>query len=141
MSVDELHNWGPLLLDKPEKGEGRVPSAAWEGMVVCIGCLVEGRGVTPDTPVSSAPAEGAQDERFAALALGEGNQVVSQSWEGGGHDGWEIVTFGHLVRGGSQRRSDADDEVEVCWRFGEKRSPGGRAVLGTPGAKMIREGG
>ena len=123
MSADELHDWGPLLLDEPEKGEGRGPSVAWERGVVWIGTLVEGGSVTP-CPVSGAPAEGAQDERFTTLALSEGNQVVSQGLEGGGHDGWEIVTFGHLVRAGTQRGGDTDDEVEVCWRIGKKRSPG-----------------
>ena len=140
MSTDELHNWGPLLLNEPEKGEGRVPRATWECGVVWIGTLVVGGSVPPDTPVSKAPAKAAQDERLATLALSEGNQVVSQSWLGGGHDGWEIVTFDHLVRAGSQRRGDTDDEVEVCWRIGEKRSPGGRAMLSTPFAKMTREG-
>ena len=140
LSVDELHNWGPLLLDEPEKGEGRVPRATLERGVVWIGTLVEGGSVPPDAPVCGAPAKAAQDERFTTLALSEGNQVVSQSWLGGGHDGWEIVTFDHLVRAGSQRRGDTDDEVEVCWRIGEKRSPGGRAMLGTPFAKMTREG-
>ena len=87
-----------------------------------------------------APAESAQDERFATLALRKGDQVVPQRWEGGGHDGWEIVTCDHLVRGGSQRRGDTDDQVEVCWRIGEERCPGRRTVLGAPCAKKTCEG-
>ena len=83
LSTDELHNWGPLLLNEPEKGEGRVPRATWECGAVWIGTLVVGGSVPPDTPVSKAPAKAAQDERLTTLALSEGHQVVSQSWMGG----------------------------------------------------------
>ena len=136
---EDLHHRGPLLLHEPEEGEGRVPGPAWERGIVEVRSLDERRGVTADAPVV-APAESAQDEWFATLALRKGDQVVPQCWEGGGHDGWEIVPCDHLVRGGSQRRGDTDDEVEVCWRIGEERRPGRRAVLGAPCAKKTCEG-
>ena len=116
-----------------------MPGPAWKRGIVEVRASDERRGVTADAPVV-APAESAQDGRFATLALRKGDQVVPQCWEGGGHDGWKIVTCDYLVRGGSQRRGDTDDQVEVCWRIGEERCPGRRTVLGAPCAKKTCEG-